>query len=90
MDGFGLVALAVMVPMLSVQLYGILVFSNPSEVADITLATQDDALPSGIVKLVLDLFTMFRDVLPIILTVLFFQYLVFCLLFLDFTLLLWA
>ncbi|WP_438875846.1 DUF1538 family protein, partial [Bacillus cereus group sp. Bce028] len=28
-DGFGLVALAVMVPMISVQLYGIYVYSQP-------------------------------------------------------------
>ncbi|MCC5855749.1 MAG: DUF1538 domain-containing protein [Idiomarina sp.] len=76
MDGFGLVALAVMVPMISVQLYGIVVFANPADPSDIALASGDEALPSGWLTMVLELFTMFRDVLPIILTVLFFQYLI--------------
>lgn len=76
-DGFGLVALAVMVPMISVQLYGILVFSQPAAEATLLLDAAEDsgelALP---LRMLLDLATMFRDVLPIILTILFFQYLV--------------
>ncbi|CUS47334.1 MAG: membrane protein of unknown function DUF1538 [Idiomarinaceae bacterium HL-53] len=76
LDGFGLVALSVMVPMISVQLYGVFVFSQPAEVASLEMQIGAEELPSGVLKFILDLLTMFRDVLPIILTVLFFQYLV--------------
>src|SRR5690554_858242 len=76
-DGFGLVALAVMVPMVSVQLYGILVYADPGEIANgaaLVAAGSDAKPPSGPLVMILDLFGMLRDVLPIILTVLFFQY----------------
>jgi hypothetical protein len=74
-DGFGLVALAVMVPMISVQVYGIWVYSfgEPAEVA--AAGSQDDA-PHWALELVLGLATMVRDVLPLVLVVLVFQYLV--------------
>jgi len=75
-DGFGLVALAVMVPMISVQLYGILVYSG--DLAETTLHTQSNtkAALNGPLSALLELATMFRDVLPIIFTILFFQYIV--------------
>lgn len=76
-DGFGLVALAVMVPMISVQLYGILVYSDPGNVAgsaEWLTAQADTQTPSGPLEAVLDLLVMLRDVLPIILVILFFQY----------------
>ncbi|HSP58539.1 MAG TPA: DUF1538 domain-containing protein [Halomonas sp.] len=76
-DGFGLVALAVMVPMISVQLYGILVYSDPGTVAtsaEWLTAQADTQAPSGPLKAILDLLGMLRDVLPIILVILFFQY----------------
>lgn len=75
-DGFGLVALAVMVPMISVQLYGILVYADPGSInAGAELVTGGPSgKPSGALGMLLDLFGMLRDVLPIILTVLFFQY----------------
>ncbi|PMR69771.1 DUF1538 domain-containing protein [Halomonas heilongjiangensis] len=76
-DGFGLVALAVMVPMISVQLYGILVYGDPGEVtagAELVAAQHDTAPSSGLLALVFDLFGMLRDVLPILLVILFFQY----------------
>ena len=77
-DGFGLVALAVMVPMISVQLYGIVVYSlaDPlgADPAAVMSATSEQGSP--VLKGLLDLLTMVRDVLPIILTILFFQYLV--------------
>ena len=77
MDGFGLVALAVMVPMITVQLYGIFVFSGPDLSADVSmLATGDEDALSGPLRMLLELAEMFRDVLPIILTILFFQYVV--------------
>jgi hypothetical protein len=79
--GFGLVGLAVMVPMISVQIYGILVYSfgEAREVAQgIAPATDPEAaaeVSGGLfVDMVRDLLIMFRDVLPIIAVVLFFQY----------------
>lgn len=74
-DGFGLVALAVMVPMISVQLYGILVYADPdvANAAALALVEDDAQAPSGLLVLILDLFGMLRDVLPIILVILFFQ-----------------
>lgn len=78
-DGFGLVALAVMVPMVSVQLYGIFVYAAPdvaAELADGLRSGDQSGQPVLWLRILLDLLTMVRDVLPIILTILFFQYLV--------------
>ncbi|MGM0952981.1 MAG: DUF1538 domain-containing protein [Pseudomonadota bacterium] len=76
-DGFGLVALAVMVPMITVQGYGMLVYSgNPDTGELMVTASADTEKFSSIVGILLDLAEMLRDVLPIILTVLIFQYLV--------------
>ncbi|MDL0431164.1 DUF1538 domain-containing protein [Marinobacter sp. TBZ242] len=76
-DGFGLVALAVMVPMITVQLYGILVYSGEQPEGDFLMDTgDDDSTVSGPLNILLELVEMVRDVLPIILTVLVFQYLV--------------
>ncbi|GGY81692.1 DUF1538 domain-containing protein [Marinobacter zhanjiangensis] len=76
-DGFGLVALAVMVPMISVQLYGIVVYSGDGDISGDLVATgADEPAATGITGMVGELLGMIRDVLPIILTVLFFQYLV--------------
>ena len=79
LDGFGLVALAVMVPMITVQLYGIVVYSG--ETADPTglpILTQNEAADQTpvLLAMLLDLAGMLRDVLPIIITILFFQYLI--------------
>jgi hypothetical protein len=79
LDGFGLVALAVMVPMITVQLYGIVVYSGESaDPAALPTATQSGTADQTPVLLgmLLDLAGMVRDVLPIIITILFFQYLV--------------
>lgn len=76
MDGFGLVALAVMVPMITVQIYGIYVFSQPAPILDISLAAQNEQKPKLLLGMLLDLATMIRDVLPIIMTILFFQYII--------------
>jgi hypothetical protein len=76
-DGFGLVALAVMVPMITVQLYGILVYSGEQPEGNLLMETgHDQATVSGPLKMLLELAEMLRDVLPIILTILVFQYLV--------------
>jgi len=75
-DGFGLVALAVMVPMITVQLYGIFVYSGGAgEAVEATVQTSDPTL-SAPLNVLLDLASMVRDVLPIIITILFFQYIV--------------
>ncbi len=88
--GFGLVALAVMVPMIAVQFYGIVVYnlfpvdtltatasamgsargSQASQAAEIVT---EKSGPIGLNGLI-DLLTMLRDVLPIIVVILFFQY----------------
>ncbi|WP_338039949.1 DUF1538 domain-containing protein [Nitrincola tibetensis] len=75
-DGFGLVALAVMVPMISVQLYGIVVYSLSADTQAAFQAVTHQATQHVLVTAVLDLLTMFRDVLPIIITILFFQYII--------------
>ena len=86
MHGFGLVALAVMVPMISVQLYGIWVY-NFAEAADVAGAAAGAAAfideqvvektaGSMLLGMITDLAGMFRDVAPIIIVILFFQYMV--------------
>ncbi|MFP4682394.1 MAG: DUF1538 domain-containing protein [Ectothiorhodospira sp.] len=85
LHGFGLVGMAVMVPMIVVQIYGIVVFTlgDPQvmEGARELVPGQeggDVVGPSGFGGLVLgmltDLLTMVRDVLPILAVVLLFQY----------------
>jgi hypothetical protein len=88
--GFGLVALAVMVPMISVQLYGVLVytFGEAGEVtATVAAAAAEIGEPGSVevasevagsllLGMLRDLLLMFRDVLPIIAVIIGFQYLV--------------
>ena len=79
-DGFGLVALAVMVPMITVQLYGIVVFTFGEAPVDIengvaSLAAEEDiGVPTSASGLLTDLAGMVRDVAPIILVILIFQF----------------
>lgn len=77
-DGFGIVAMAVMVPMLSVQLYGIVVFSGAEVAGSAELTTDigEKTSLSSPLGILMDLMRMILDVLPIIITILFFQYLV--------------
>lgn len=82
--GFGLVGLAVMVPMISVQLYGIWVYSFGSTGEVTTGASLPEVGDAGdavapvvgafLLAMVRDLALMVRDVLPIIAVILFFQY----------------
>ncbi|WP_022961720.1 DUF1538 domain-containing protein [Halopseudomonas pelagia] len=84
--GFGLVALAVMVPMIAVQLYGIVVYTllpSPADAAQLAAAAASAAAMTSpptntagqqALSILLDLLSMLRDVLPIILVILFFQY----------------
>lgn len=83
--GFGLVALAVMVPMISVQLYGIMVYTFGETGGVEANGLQMDAETDGVTEavagsvllgMVTDLLVMIRDVLPIIAVILVFQYLV--------------
>lgn len=75
MDGFGLVALAVMVPMISVQLYGIWVY-NYSTAATAVAAAAETKPVFWLVKAIIDLATMVKDILPMMLVVLVFQFLI--------------
>ncbi|GGW67782.1 hypothetical protein GCM10008111_24820 [Alishewanella tabrizica] len=72
-DGFGLVALAVMVPMISVQLYGIWVYQF-SQATAVLITDVADNTRHWSVKAIIDLATMIKDILPMILVVLIFQY----------------
>jgi hypothetical protein len=81
-DGFGLVALAVMVPMITVQVYGIVAFHGDDGLPDHGLAP-DAALgatatepPRTLASTLGEFLAMVRDVAPIILTILVFQFLV--------------
>ncbi len=78
-DGFGLVALAVMVPMISVQLYGIWVYADSIPDTTLALASPEQVERVGrhwLQDFVFDLSAMLRDALPILGTILVFQYLV--------------
>lgn len=78
LHGFGLVALAVMVPMITVQLYGIYVYSFAADTGHALRAAAqvapEAAEPHVLLTMLQDLLLMFRDVLPIIAVILFFQY----------------
>ena len=84
--GFGLVGLAVMVPMISVQIYGIIVytFGAAREVTEGVAAAIDPEVTdvitaaggSLLLGMLRDLGLMIRDVLPIITVILVFQYFV--------------
>jgi hypothetical protein len=76
-DGFGLVGLAVMVPMITVQIYGMAVYAGSPPSGELLITDDgDNEAPAGAVAMLLDLAELVRDVLPIILTVIIFQYLV--------------
>lgn len=74
-DGFGLVAMAVMVPMIVVQLYGIWVYQyqTPSE---LTMAADMAVASPWWLSQLWQLLTLIGDLLPIIVVVLFFQFLI--------------
>ncbi|MDQ0079092.1 DUF1538 domain-containing protein [Arthrobacter oryzae] len=74
-DGFGLVALCVMVPMIGVQLYGVWVytFGGAGEAAPSPADTGEDPA-DWVLGMILGLTEMVREVLPIAAVVLFFQW----------------
>lgn len=74
LDGFGLVALCVMVPMIGVQLYGVWVYAFTEAGGAAMAPAAADRPVHWAVELVLGLAEMVREVLPIVVVVLFFQY----------------
>lgn len=73
-DGFGLVALCVMVPMIGVQLYGIWVYTFGDAGAAPPVTGTGEAPTDWVVGVILGLAGMIREVLPIVGVVLFFQW----------------
>lgn len=80
-DGFGFVALATITPMIGIQLYGIFALDEGflSQVQYIANEAEDKAHYIGgfsITKVIVDLFDTFKNILPIIATIVIFQYFV--------------
>ncbi|WP_258803159.1 DUF1538 domain-containing protein [Pseudarthrobacter sp. NS4] len=73
-DGFGLVALCVMVPMIGVQLYGTWVYTFGGAGTAPSAAGSGGDPGDWVVGMILGLASMVREVLPIVGVVLFFQY----------------
>ena len=73
-DGFGLVALCVMVPMAGVQLYGTWVYAFGDAGAAAPAADSGAQANDWVIGMILGLASMVREVLPIVGVVLFFQY----------------
>lgn len=72
-DGFGLVALCVMVPMIGVQLYGMWVYTFGGGGGEPTTGSEQAGAPLWL-EHVVGLAEMVRDVAPMVIVVLFFQY----------------
>lgn len=81
-DGFGLIAFASLTPMIFVQLFGVVVYSFNDATNTATLATlAQESVPAQHYSLSLwtimtDLWGVIQDILPIILVIAFFQYLI--------------
>lgn len=78
-DGFGLIAMASLTPMILVQVYGVFVYNfvDAKEVAEVTISsTPSEAVNFSISYLIHGLFNTALDVLPIIGIILFFQFVV--------------
>jgi len=84
-DGFGLIAFASLMPMIFVQLYGVVVYSSVSEIAGKAVETSTQVVKElervtlyhfNWVDIFLELAGVVKDVLPILLVIFLFQYLV--------------
>ena len=82
-DGFGFVALAAITPMISIQLYGMFALDSSFNIEQLasgqTQVVEDEAhYEEGftIFTVLRDLFKTFFNLVPIILTILFFQYII--------------
>lgn len=73
-DGFGLVALCVMVPMIGVQLYGMWVYTFGGGGGTPTTGAEETGGTPLWLEHVVGLAEMVRDVAPMVIVVLFFQY----------------
>ena len=76
-DGFGLIAFASLTPMIFVQIYGIAVYNlvDAKEVAEVVVqATVSSTADISIESVVIGLVAVVKDVAPILLIILFFQY----------------
>lgn len=78
-DGFGLIAFASLTPMIFVQIYGIAVYNlfEAKEVADIAInATASTTININIYTILSGILSVIKDVAPILVIILFFQYIV--------------
>ena len=78
-DGFGLIAFASLTPMIFVQMYGIYVYTfvDATEVTKIVVeATITEVAPITIKSVALGILTVTKDVLPILIVIFFFQYII--------------
>lgn len=80
-DGFGFVALAAITPMISIQLYGIFALGSDfgTQAIEFVAKVEDEAhYEEGftLIGIIIDLFKTFLNLVPIIATILIFQYLV--------------
>ena len=79
LDGFGLIAFAALIPMISVQIYGIFVYNfvEAKEVAEIIIdAKISEVLEITFLSTLLALLNVVKDVLPILAILFFFQYII--------------
>ena len=78
-DGFGLIAFASLTPMIFVQIFGIIVynFGSTSQVMiDVNISEQIATGRFAFSNLILEFLGVIKDVLPILLVIAFFQYLI--------------
>ena len=84
-DGFGLIAFASLMPMIFVQAYGIIVYSSAPTMAGKIVTVSKEVIKKledvtivhfHWIDILMDLLSVIKDVLPILLVIFFFQYLV--------------
>jgi len=84
-DGFGLIAFASLMPMIFVQIYGIIVYSTAPVIGDGVAEISTEAIRKledvtivhfHWIDILMDLLSVVKDVLPILIVIFFFQYLV--------------
>ena len=84
-DGFGLIAFASLLPMIFVQAYGIIVYSSAPTIAGKVVDASKEVLKKleeatiidfQWIDILMDLVSVVKDVLPILMVIFFFQYLV--------------
>jgi hypothetical protein len=82
-DGFGLIAFASLTPMIFVQLYGLYVYSftdpvvlESAHAAAAALAQSSNTFFETVTMLLLELVGVIKDILPILIVIFFFQYVI--------------